>query len=123
MTPEQMRIALATEAGWTPHFNEDRRLFWHPPGQSAARKKEFTLTVPIPNYPEDANAALEIVAMMRERGMHFAGHVTTEPNLPRWSAGFFEHGKATTDVKQRGHAYAETLPLAICEAACKALSI
>lgn len=113
MTPELMRIALAKELGW--------RLWpiigFTPPGTTPP----FTLGSypPLPNYPEDANAALEVVSMMRGRGWNwnaFSKHDGTY---------FSFHNVEGDIVSSANHfaATAETMPLAICEAACLALNI
>jgi len=132
MTPEQMRIALAKEAGWqwielNGHHAHNAYWFTSPTEKLKYRPELYRDHLPdsegfnvmggyktLPNYPEDANAALEIVAMMRERGWDF--HASNERNV--WDASFLHRS-----LLHNNAACAPTLPLAICEAARKALSL
>ncbi len=106
MTKEQMRIALAKEMAWKP--DPRNKGCWIPPGKRASSVHYFTDTPP--NYPEDTNAALQVVEMMRAKGWSDSHFGTT------WI--FFDPAKGETIP-----ATADTLPLAICESACKALGI
>jgi len=106
MTPEQMRIALAKEDGYVEQpdrFYIDRRA-WMKNGIKHA-------TIDIPDYHKDANATLEIVEMMRNRGWQMK---VLQRNRPGFSVFLY-------DARKEHEAHADTLPLAICTAALKAL--
>jgi len=116
MTPEAMCIALAEARGI--------KLEWI--GQNAYRypdcigqpREERNL----PNPPADANDALAVVEMMREKGWIFDAHAHMKSAKHRYP---FE--SVFTKLDMRGNLYckatAPTLPLAICEAALKALNL
>jgi len=113
MTPEQMKCALALAVGWKMRDETDSSpeelLYWTSPD---GRRHIFRHN--LPNYPEDANAALEIVEMMRERGFYWMGWKRfDEQYMVR-----FLSGAPDGPVHE---AQAATLPLAICTAALKAL--
>lgn len=123
MTPEQMRIALAREHGYVEQpdrFYIDRRAWM--------KNRIKHATIDLPPYPEDANAALEIVEMMRERGWN----ATLENGMDgTWEALFHKPLTDDTPRQHRGviqaeereihYGPADTLQLAICTAALKAL--
>ncbi len=66
LTTEQKTKLIAESQGWTPHVKGGSVQFYHPSGQSDARRKEFTLTVPIPDYFSDPGAAFTLVAALRK---------------------------------------------------------
>jgi len=111
MTPEQMRIALAQA------FPTILRRWQQVPGGDFSEEYKDGNgwhQCLEDDLLRDANAALEIVAMMRERGWDF--HASNERNV--WDASFLHRS-----LLHNNAACAPTLPLAICEAACKALSL
>lgn len=125
MTPEQMRFALALEMRWkeihergTPWLGPDTK-DWMGKKDGVKGLKAMDGYRPIPNYAESADAALEIVQMMREQGWKFSANILPKQ---KWHACFWIH-----DDKQSGAriftADHDTLPLAICRAACQALKI
>lgn len=114
MTTEQMRIALARAHGYIEQpdrFYIDRRA-WTKNGIKHA-------TIDLPHYPEDANAALEIVETLLERGWSYHSTATRFSNnvvkpYTSYGVALVKDGKTVTGT-------GATLPLAICEAACRAL--
>ena len=111
MTPEQMDVTLARALHpkfcTMQFYGRSQKLEdTHCLGYRNADTLE-----PIPRYTKNANATLEIVEMMRNRGWQMK---VLQRNRPGFSVFLY-------DARKEHEAHADTLPLAICTAALKAL--
>jgi hypothetical protein len=112
MTTDQIRIACAEEMGWETHKFIDASGSAHVGWRSAQLRVACTASE-LPNYPTDANAALELCEQMRSDGwwMEMRPMVSSK----KWKIYVWDR---TGDTRIY-HAEADTLPLAICEAFLK----
>jgi ABC-type Fe3+ transport system substrate-binding protein len=111
MNTESIRKKCAEIVGWTIHPKD--RFIVIPPKSPHSVQPLST----IPNYPESADAALQLVEWMAkpENGAYlwFADSVT---NRPKYTVSFISRKNAT-------QATADTFPLALCLAFLKANGI